>query len=809
MRDWSLGPGDPLSLTLAADARLCTPDYTDDHIWELQLGEGEPAALALHTTYGLRARSMRIFPRFSENGQTVTDPATFARPPRLRRFYPNFLVLDFSPFPALDVTAEYWVPDSHTVTCRLTIVNHTPRPREVRLDVCGLLVPLEGHSLTPNKIQSVHILSGNTANLAPVLFLTGGPSHGPGPYPSLSLDLSLDPAGRRQLTWSQAALADPETSFEAARHAAAQPWDAARARIELLNAGQTVDIRTGDPDWDAALALSQKVALGLFLHKDDALPRPSFVLARRVDHGYSPQGDGSDYPRLWGGQSPLEAYYLFDLLPGAPHLIEGVLHNFLAIQQADGFVDGCPGLGGQRSRFLAAPLLATLAWRLYRRIGDETFLHQLFSPLLSFCRAWFDRAHDRDDDGFPEWDHPLQSGYEDNPLFAPWHAWSQGMDIRTVETPSLAAFLYRECQSLIAIAGRLGQTEALGDLPARARALREAIEACWSARSGCYRYRDRETHICSRGKVLARQRGPGMLRLKQTFDPPVRLVVQIATRGKTIPRPEVTICEYVTRKSGGDETLSSQEFQWRDGGAVATTQKVFSRIGKIVVRGLKKSDRLIIRTADYTAEDHTLFAPLWAGAPELQRAQTLIGRSLLDASRFDRPFGVPACPSRVGAKGRKRKAKPDAEDICLSVHMTWNALIIEGLLRYGFRKEAARLFAHLMTAAVQNLKRNRSFYQWYHAEVGQGLGERDALQGLVAAGLFLRILGVEFLSGGRVRLEGRNPFPWPVTVQYRGIVVARYAGYSEVMYPNGQKARVDDPAHCVVAPNSAMSKRTV
>ena len=63
MRDWSLASGDPLCLTLAADSRLSIPDYLNDHIWELEFGGAEPASLALHTTYGLRAKAMRIFHR--------------------------------------------------------------------------------------------------------------------------------------------------------------------------------------------------------------------------------------------------------------------------------------------------------------------------------------------------------------------------------------------------------------------------------------------------------------------------------------------------------------------------------------------------------------------------------------------------------------------------------------------------------------------------------------------------------------------------------------------------------------------------
>ena len=66
MRIWNLGPDDPLCLTMAADSRLTDLDYANDQIWELQLGRGTPAAILLNTTYGLRARHMRIFPQFTE-----------------------------------------------------------------------------------------------------------------------------------------------------------------------------------------------------------------------------------------------------------------------------------------------------------------------------------------------------------------------------------------------------------------------------------------------------------------------------------------------------------------------------------------------------------------------------------------------------------------------------------------------------------------------------------------------------------------------------------------------------------------------
>ena len=38
-------------------------------------------------------------------------------------------------------------------------------------------------------MQMVNILAGQTGGLFPVLFMTGGPAAGSGPYPSLFLDL--------------------------------------------------------------------------------------------------------------------------------------------------------------------------------------------------------------------------------------------------------------------------------------------------------------------------------------------------------------------------------------------------------------------------------------------------------------------------------------------------------------------------------------------------------------------------------------------------------------------------------------------
>jgi len=788
MREWSLRAGDPLNLTLSADMRLSTPDYVNDHSWEMELGTGDPPALSLRTTFGLRARSLRIFPRFTESGVTIADISEFVTAPTIRKCYPNFLELAFSPFKGLEVTYEIRVPDSNTITGRITLNNRSADTRKTKLEICVALVPLDGHAFSHTQIQMVNVLVGQTGGLVPLLFLTGGPLPGPGPQPSLMLDLNLEPGESRQLTWAQAATYQHQSSFDTARLAAAQQWDAERARIELVNTGSNIQIHTSDPSWDAALALSQNAAHNLFFPANENLPHPSFVQVRGPDQGYSHKGDGSDHPAPWNGQFPLDAYYLSSVVPASSGLAQGLLKNFLASQTEDGTVDGKPGLGGQRGRYQAMPILASLAWSVYCATEDDDFLGEVFPKLLNFFWSWFSPKNDRDRDGIPEWAHLMQTGFEENPMFDTWNPWSQGADITCIHNPALIAMLYRETQSLIQMAEQLGQDDEIELVRKQAEDLKTALDKAWNPRTALYRYRDRETGVSTSGKVLARQRGSGTIKLKQTFEPPIRLLIEVQAKNPRAKRPQVVISEFATK--GENEVITGGQFQLRSGGMVATSQQVHPKIGRIQIKNVNPKDKVVVHRLNYAGEDHTLLSPLWAGVPDSQQAQVMISRAILNAERFDRPFGIPACP---------QVPKIEANSACLSVYLPWNQLICEGLLAYGFRKEAARLVAHMMTGIIQNLKEKRAFYQRYHAETGQGLGERNALSGLAPVGLFLQVLGVQILSPTRVRLEGENPFPWPVTVQYKGLRIIRGLERTEVVFLNGKSVTVDDPAPCIIS----------
>jgi len=785
MREWNLKAGDPLALTLAADARLGPTDYCDDQIWELRLGGGDPPALAVQTTYGLRARSMRLFPRFGEGDRMLTDPVEFAAPPVVRRFYPNYLCLHCSPFAVIDAEIEYWVPQSHAIAGRICLINDGTESRLLRLSWVAQLNPTEGQRMAPAELHTAPVLSGLTSGLAPVVFLTGGPQAVSSPYSALNLEIELPPGASRCFTWCHAALNDVEASFALARQVTARPWEAEIARVELLNTTQ-IEVYTGDPDWDATFALSQKMAYTAFVGPTPHLPAPSIVLTRQPDQGYSLRGDGSDYNHLWNGQSALEVYYLAGLLlPGGAPFLQGLVRNFVATREEDGSLDWKPGLAGQRSQLMAMPILADLTWRIYQASQDRIFLEDVFPFLLDFVRAWFDPRHDRDGDGVPEWDHPMQAGIEDQPVFSRWHEWSQGVDISSAESPALCALLFHECQALIHMAGVLDRPEPVPGLHSIADHLRAALESAWMSKGSSYLYWDRDSHFSTAGKKLGECTGPGEMLIQREFEHPVRLLVRANPSREVTLHPSLFV--YGKNISGQPrvEHVTHEGFHWFLGRGMLTGERAYSQLERVVVQGIGENDQVTLFSVGYSQPDHSVLLPLWARIPDAKRARNLVGKTILSPRRYWRPYGIPACLATT---------RDDETQVCRSAHLPWNTLIGEGLLAYGYREEAAELVSHLMEAIVRNLKQNSAFSRYYHVESGEGLGERNMLAGLAPLDLFLKALGVHLLSHNKVFLAGFNPFPWPVTVKYRGLTVLRRKDSTVVTFSDGQTTTITDPS---------------
>jgi hypothetical protein len=785
MREWSLSPHDPLSLRIAADARQTIPNYVDDQIWEISLQGGDPQAIGIETSYGLRAQRMRIFPGFSLEGGVVINPDQFAQGPVVRKVFPDYVRIECEPFDGIAAHIEFWARESNLLHGRLKIINR--RRSAIKLGTrlyAQLRIGESGEPLGEWQFKGVVSLIGRVVDMAPLIFITGGARVDQSIYPSLIVDCNLEVGEENSISWVHVGLEDHVASFEAARAAVATPWEAEIAKLELLNSSM-VDIRTGDPDWDAAFLFSQTVAIGAYVGPTKSLPHPSFVLLRTPDRGYSTNGDGSDYALHWDGQSALHAYtHIPQLLPAAPELAKGVIRNFLAIQKPRGHIDWKPGLGGQRNGSLAVPLLATLAWRIYEHTEDIGFLEESFEALISFLNAWFGVSQDRDGDGFPEWDHVVQMGYADSATFTPWKRWGQGLEISTVESPDLASYLVRECKSLTKIANVLGLEEPVDLLHEHIKIISKRVEKSWDGRASIYRHVDRDTHLVGRGEVLGSGEGEYELQLEREFKRPVRIVIR--SEGDEAHSHAVKVFIHGRGDDGQSqvEKLRERHYHWFWGIGTATSETTYQAIDQIELRGLSGAFRTEILSANHRHEEAGLLLPLWAGIPSRERADRIITKTLLDGRRFFRTNGIASLsavdPAYEHAKG----------DGSAGIDMFYNTILGEALVDHGYLGEAADLVQRLMGAVIAILKNDGAFRETFDPDNSRSFGEKDHLMGLAPFGLFMKTMGIELISQNKIVVRGENPFPWPVTVRWKGITIECEEKTTKVEFPDGSGIEV-------------------
>jgi hypothetical protein len=785
MREWSLTANDPLILALAADVRFCAPDYADDQSWELCLEDGEPTALSLITSYGRRARSMRLFPFFSLQGKRVSDPARFASAPVVRRFLPNYAYVDFRPLDSIAAVLEAWVPESHALAGRVAVTNLTASPITVRCGIHMQLVPHEnGHPASPASVRGVTVLAGRVGNLSPLLFLAGGAVLEGTPVPALAVSVPLAPGATRLVPWVHAGRPSVDESFDLARSVAGRSWDAELAQLEVADAS-TVEFSTGREDWDAVLAFSQHAALRSFLGPSRYLRHPSFVAARQPDLGYSERGDGRDHPSEWSGQDPARAAYILGLVtPIAPELAQGVILNYLNAQAPDGLIDWRPGLAGQRQGWQCIPWLADWVHAWCARTQDWTLARENLPRLLAFYRSWFTPTRDRDQDGHPEWEHPAQAYSDEGPTFGSWQPWGQGLDIRFAETVDLACALYRESLALLAMAAALGREDLRAELEEHARRLRQSLESSWSEATGCYHNVDRDTHRSPAGAPMATLRGQQRQPIGSSHIPAARLMVVCRCDEASARGLRVTLRGRAEGRSA-TERLTSADFRWFFEHGVATCERAFSRVESISTEGIGSEIEVDLAAADFSRSEVTHLLPLWAGIPDATRARELVHRAMLDPGRFWRACGLPVVPADDPTYRPDRVGGPGG------TWMPWNAMIIDGLVSYGYRAQAADLFTRLMQGIVAGVKANRYFSEAYNADAPQGLGGRHDLAGAAPVHSLLRILGIELASPTRLRVEGRSPFERPVALRWRGLEIRREGDRARVTFPDGESIELD------------------
>jgi hypothetical protein len=331
----------------------------------------------------------------------------------------------------------------------------------------------------------------------------------------------------------------------------------------------------------------------------------------------------------------------------------------------------------------------------------------------------------------------------------------------------------------------LGQEEVMSELDARATRLRAAVEASWSDETVSYHHVDRDLHVPVPGGILGKGVGQFTLEIERTFDPSVRVLVRSSGTEGLSHAIKVFIHGRGRRGRHRVERLTEHHFQWFWEFGAGTTDKTYAEIERIEVRGLSDAFETELWVADYTRQDQTLLIPLWAGIPDSERAQRLVRETVLDPERYWRAYGIPSCSALDPSYA------PDNRQGSGGVWMFWNTMLGEGLVDYGYLDEAADLVRRLMEATLHTLRVDKAFRQAYNADKPEGLGERDHLCGVAPVHLFLYVLGVRLISPRKVWIRGRNPFPWPVVLRWRGLRLECLIDRTVVTFPDGQLVEVE------------------
>ncbi len=761
--------------TLAADQRFGELDLTDDQVWEL-VTNNDPAAVTMRTSFGLRCGGLRIYPQFTLQGITLTDPHTFANPVNLLKRRCNYVLLEFAPFTQLNVQLELWVPSSQVLCGRFKLTNCGATAINFAVNWSVVLDPLDqGENMSTAQMGVNTVLQGRSGELHPVFFLTGGPEPLERAHPSLEVKMILAGGASRKLSWALATLDSTEASFSLARQSTSLAWDLRNINAEMLDKATGVEFSGND---ESELLNEVQTKARQLLVPVEANSNLSTFLTRR-------QPDGRNFVPVSNQQelisfSQINSYDTWMLsrllLPANPQPLKEIVQYFLEFQQDDGLIPWAVSARGTASSARMPPLLAGIVCDIHPYSNDREWLRQVFSPLLNGLKTWFSASART----ISTWENTLQTGLDNHPLYEYADGSGLGMEPEFVHNPALDALLYHECTSLMNIAQLLGESEELAWLEQSARQVSEALDTCWDADKCSYTYRDIQTGEVVQSETIHGINHNGQIKLIRKFKSPRRL--SIAIPGQTAPTGAIHV--RIAGKCG--ETILSEEIVIRPKytSQQAVTRQLFDRLESLEINGLPAKNILTIGIAGNDCEDITLLLPLWSGAMPREKIELLIENTLL-------PYYL--CPS--GLLTHPVNRVPLDKNL---ITPFWNYLIIDGLNQCNRRDIAGKVQNNLLDAQLKQWQQNGYVSSSFTAKKLISRGELDTLSGLPSIYTLLQTMGIDRIVGKEIFLNSLNEFLPPFTVKYKGTSIEMKSDQTTIRTLRDEMIEIKEKGPCKV-----------
>ncbi|NTV37246.1 MAG: hypothetical protein HGA53_09860, partial [Anaerolineaceae bacterium] len=196
---------------------------------------GEQSTLSLETSFGLRARLMRLYFLYKDVGKPTLGPEKRFSNTQFLEILPNYIKTLSRPFTDIEVTSEYFAQASDAIAGRITLNNTGSTTKYIQTDAFCKLIPFGQGKQAGVQQQGLNkVFAGHCGDIYPCFFITGGPEHNFGQSSSLRLSADLAPKGSTTYNWSMVSSTSLEESFTRAKQLISLDWEGTSAYLDLL-----------------------------------------------------------------------------------------------------------------------------------------------------------------------------------------------------------------------------------------------------------------------------------------------------------------------------------------------------------------------------------------------------------------------------------------------------------------------------------------------------------------------------------------------------------------------------------------------
>ena len=712
-----------------------------------------PSVLAIEPLRETSGNEFRFFSRFRDLSRPKINSQEFDHTPIIEYFSWDWIDFKYKPLDNLEVSSTYWSPDSGVICGENWISNLSDQKREVSLDiVCSLQSQGAGNQITLEKVKGRPVLTGSFGDQILTLFMAGNPDFREDPFPYLQNKLSLLPHGKGIVNWICLLSDSAETGMVMLESVLQLDWagEISRRKVSLHS---QLEISTGDPDWDVVLALSQKQAQ---------------LICNQISFA-----ENATIPQ----NAELTTIQALMLLQSLDNQTPDLMRNILDLVFMQNYQ---PGFEGKDPDYRITPpiLAAELLWQIHKFGISSDIWSSYLGKVSEWVDDWFSPRFDRDRDGIPELVNPLILDLPGSHSTSDELSSHSIMPYPYLESPGLGAILFNDLcklENLLQLTGKKPDSR----IQERKENLRVFLQDSWISEDNEFQSRDSHSHSTTDGFIIIESLEPGLNILKADLPHPARIgMLHQRSTARQVPGVFSIICHGLdSRGNYRIEEIHSANLVWGEGLDWAISESIYTRIDYCILNGFDQKGKISLIAPPTSPGDITLMLPLWSGVLSDDHTQEIFEEVLLDPDRYWSPYGFSSIPGTKGA----------------TVPLFWNLLLGQTLIKLGRIDITAELITRWMNGIMPTHELSGGTIPSDKVNSRLGLGSIDSMESLFPIRFFLQVLGIEVIQDDKLVISGINPFPWPVSLRYRGYVIRREKDQTIITHPGKETITLKDP----------------